>query len=201
MLPDGSSAAAWRSTSLRRASRRTRVACRRPGSATRATPRGDGRGEQVEDGARFAPRRERPRPERHRTPTDPVGRAAPASPGARSRPAGGSPLAFTVDERESLGSPVRREHVGARERRRERRQREPAAELEHARPGEVECRRRSRASAMPLGHSSAQYGRNSSSSKRSSSIRLSGSSGRSEHELVPADHDAFLSHPASLPPR
>ena len=50
----------------------------------------------------------------------------------------------------------------------------------------------SRASATPLGHSSAQYGIRSSRSKASSSISASASRGRRTGELAVAQRDDLL---------
>ena len=177
-------------------------ACRRPGSATVPAP----------PGATAAPSRREERrgvpllvedvggDDEIERPRSVAGSERPVEHGGAGR-GGALAAAFSGHELDCLGRPVRREHVAARERSRERGQREPAAELEHALAPEVElCQR-----AAPARSRSARArpSRGGTRPRRTalSSIRLSGSSGRAITSSRPAELDALLSHPASLPAR
>ena len=160
---------AGRRTPGRAGARDRRSAPRRP---AQPSPRGARAG-----GSRCAPRRGRLRRERGRR------RVSGTVPGAnQSRTAASisQPVRCCVppNEVDALRRPVGR---AARSHRRPRPRATAGRDRTRARARASRGgrgRRRGRASASPDGHSSAQYGRNSSVANRSSSIRPSGSTGR-----------------------
>ena len=126
-------------------------------------------------------------------PRAPRAGAAPARPSARARPGARSRSA------PRCGAGARPRPPPSRSRGRRRRGARPRATAGrdrsrargHAsRPGRG--RRRARASATPLGHSSAQYGRNSSSSKAASSISSSALGGRRSDSTAPGQLELVL---------
>ena len=177
------------------------AACRRPGSATNASPPAattpveqaqqrpgvallveDVRSEHEIEPARLERALVRPRPGRPSSSASPFAAALRAS---RSSASGAQSVASTS---------------AAGQGGRERRQAEPAAELEHRRPAEVERgdvpgeREPARPQLGPVGQELVVL-------EALLVDQALGILGALEHELAPADEDALLLHPASLPGR
>ena len=168
---------------LRPREERCRVAAARIGDERRSTGRDNGTPSKRDERLRrCAPRRGRPQRGRDR-----IGRVsgvagAPVEHGRRRRRARWPRRSRRRGR--GLGRPVRREHVGRRraaQRSDGRASPQPSSSTRlPSRSSVATCC----ASAIPLGQSSAQYGRNSSSSKRVLVDQALGIGGAREHELA-----------------